>query len=176
MSSGSVRQNDESNLVALVVDGIELHPTQYQEAVGDGLLSINAIAMVPAEANERVRTLLKDHSPVPVVRRGIADSPVIMAFGKCAWSTHPGGTKYSLFLREESGAPAKLRSHEIAEHRRHDMLAYRAGFLDELAILLVSKGVITEQELEGVHRRADAAIRDRMLNWLEVPDVDELKR
>lgn len=161
---------------ALVLDGVELQPTLYEEWDYEGRLTMNVIAMVSAQDSEIIRKRLKDHSPFPVLRQGIDDGPAMMAFGACAFSKHPEGVKYSLFLREEGGSIPPIRAYQFVEARRHDMIAYRAGFSEELATLLVEKGVITAGELERVKDRAVAGIADRMLDWQEVPDVDDLAR
>ena len=176
MSTDAVPAAEHPGPETLVVDGVDLHPTRYQETLSGHELTINAIAIVPVAADKRLRKHMKEHSSFSVVRRGISDTPITMSFGTCAWSPHAEGTKYSLVLREEKpGVDPVLSAHAVAEYRRQDILAYRAGFSEELARLLVSNGTISQEELDGVRRRADASVGDRMLDWLEVRDVDELR-
>jgi hypothetical protein len=174
----TLREAEDLQPTALLIDGLEMHPIRYKEEFSGDELSINATVLVDDTANERLRALIREGAHFPVVRRGINDTPVQMRFGMCGWSEHDEGTKYDLVMVDptrDDPEDAGIHIVAAAQAQRHGQLAYRIEFTEGLAKLLVAKGIITEAELEGVSDRAHEKIWERRMTFLQVDDAEQLK-
>lgn len=166
---------EELDLEALLVAGEELHPYEYrEEIVGDGLTLW--AKLVGSETDVfRLRRLFRGSDSLPVVRRGIEDTPRQMRLGVGEWSEFDDRVKYRLVLVErgvdESAHP------ELARIRRDNgraALGFYMNFAERIVETLVANGSLTAQEVETARERASedpVAVRHDF--WRVVSDIDE---
>lgn len=170
-----LRECEDLNLEALVVNGTELHPYEYREEAVPGGLTVWAKLVGAEEDVLRLRRELRSAQTVQVVRRGIQDTPRRMRLGVGEWSEFEDRVKYRLVLVEdgvdESGHP------ELARIRRENgraALGFYMNFAERLVGLLVAKGVLEPAEVEAVREAASFdPVVARHDFWRVVADIDD---
>jgi hypothetical protein len=170
-----LRQIESWKIDALVVDGIEMYPHQYTEEAGTAALRIDAKVKVSEEDSERLLKRLEKRGYFPVVRRGIQDEPREMRFGMVNWSENEGEIKYNLVLVEKSPEDERPQ-HQlgIADANARAHLAFEIALRRELFTLLQSKGVLSEEEIAGLERKAEENEWRIQNGFYRVKDVDLL--
>lgn len=178
----TLREAEELNLDALVLDDLELRPTRYHEEVRQDILHAEATVLVDDATRDQLRALMQADGGggpyFPFVRRGINDAPVEMRFGMCGWSEHPEGTKYRLILVDRrydalgESPHAHISDHDRMNRRR--TLAFRAAMLDEVLAALVGKGLLSDAEVDALRERAKGRVWDVQHAFWRVPDADDL--
>lgn len=170
-----LRECEELNLEALVVDGIEIHPYEYrEEVVGDGL-TLWAKFVGTEEDVRRLRRILANREAVPVVRRGIQNFAREMRLGVGEWTEFEDRVKYRLVLVEvgvDEGAHVELA--RIRRENSRAALGFYMNFAEGLVDLLLEKGVLTEAEVEAVREASSlepVAVGHGF--WRVVADIDE---
>jgi hypothetical protein len=170
-----LRESEELALEALLLDGLELHPYEYrEEVVADGL-AIWAKMVGEREYVSRLGEIIRRRESFPVIRRGIQDRPRDMRLELAEWSEYEDRVKYRIVLLErsiEAGPRAQLLT--LEEERNRAALAYYANLVERLAALLVSRGVLSPQELAAARAAAhETPTVERQDAW-HVADVDAL--
>jgi hypothetical protein len=175
----SVRVNEKENLVLdrLSIDGRDFVPTRYKASAHNGILSISVQVTVDDGQRDWLRSLMDAQVYFPVIRRGINDAPTQMRFGLCTWSRHGTETKYLLRLVDERDDAQDWRAPTSADVWRENKtraLLFRAAYVDEIAALLVRKGLLTDAEVEQIKADAGRQVPERSHRLLETDDVDRL--
>lgn len=170
-----LREAEELALEALLLEDLELHPYEYrEEVVGDGL-AIWA-KMVGTDADlQRMREQVRKSGSFRVVRRGINDQPRQMRLRVAEWSEYLDRLKYRLVLVDndlDEGEYPQLA--EVAEENGRAAVAYYANLTERLAGLLVSKGVLSAEELSAVREVARNEPSITRHDFWRVVDVDAL--
>jgi hypothetical protein len=170
-----LRECEELDLEALVVDGIELHPYEYREEPTNGGLTIFAKLVGSEEDVHELRRVLRGRESVPVVRRGIEDAPREMRLGVGEWTEHEDRMKYRIVLLEagvdDASHPELVR---IRRENNRAALGFYMNFAERLVGLLVDKGVLTEKEVEAAREAASfepVAVGNDF--WRVVSDIDD---
>jgi hypothetical protein len=178
-STYTVELKEAENLQpeALVIDGEEFHPTRYKEEVHQGELIVHAVVTATRERHDALRDHVDKRDFFPVIRRGIRDTPVNLRFGLCAWSEHEGTFKHRLIMLDGKFDEGRRGRHITDAQRanRHTMVAYDSAYLIELTQLLVDKNLINAEDVQGLKDRAKSATQGRIDMWLRVRDVDDLE-
>jgi hypothetical protein len=98
-----------------------------------------------------------------------------MRLGVGEWSENDGRVKYRLVLvdraLERSAASELVR---IDEENSRAALSYYANLTERLTELLVAKGVLTPEEVEGLREAARLELGVARHELWRVPDVDLL--
>lgn len=174
----------------LVIDGRSFgKPDRYSEKVddvrteqGDELraLIVHATVRLSDDDLDWVWNRKRSNEPryFPVVRQGVSDEPRSMRFGRVIWDRHDDGLRAFLVLVEETydrdpdhQGPALLERPEDSTVRRQ-FLDLQVE-MDRLLELLVSKNVLTPDEVSLVKRPDEEARWQRRRSLYEVDDVDE---
>jgi len=173
-----IDEREVLQIEALVVDGMEMRPTRFEETVdSDGAVHIGAQVLVDDDTRDRLHELTVREGYFPVIRRGISDAPVEMRCGMCAWSQHDDGTKYLLALVDKRYDEPRRSSANIVElyrQNRTNTLVFRAELLEELLLRLVDKGIFTDAEIEAARAAAEARVPKRHRRLFQSTDVDLL--
>lgn len=153
-----LREAEELRLEALLLNGLELHPYEYREAVvGDGL-TVEARVETTSDDLDRVRALVRTGDALRVVRAGIQDEPREMRVGVAQWAEAEDLLKLRLVLLDRSlDALARPEIARIEEENSRAALGYYADFLERLADLMVRRGVLSAAELEALRDDAQRA-------------------
>lgn len=170
-----LRECEELDLEALVVDGIELHPYEYREEPTNGGLTIVAKLVGSERDVHELRRVLRGRGSVPVVRRGIEDAPREMRLGVGEWTEHEDRMKYRIVLLEagvdDATHPELVR---VRRENNRAALGFYMNFAERLVALLVERGVLTEEEVETVREAASfepVAVGNDF--WRVVSDIDD---
>jgi hypothetical protein len=170
-----LREAEDLNLEALVIDSMELHPYEYREVVLDDGLTIWAKAVGTHADVTRINRLIRTRSTFPVVRRGIQDEPREMRLGVAEWSEYEDRIKYRLVLVDRVVSD-DLRAElgRIQEENNRAALGYYVNLVDRLAELLVEREVLTRKELDSIREVARAHPGVARHEFWHVADVDLL--
>lgn len=169
-----LREPEELSLEVLLLDGMELHPYEYRErVVGDGVAIWAKMAITPEDV-QQLRGLIRARTTLPVVRRGIQDTPREMRVGVAEWSESADGLKCRLVLVEHGldvgGHPELTR---IEEENTRAAMGFYANFLERLAERLVDKGVLSRAEVDELRDAARLAPGTTHRELWRVVEVDE---
>lgn len=170
-----LREAEELTLESLLVDDLELYPYEYREEVQADGLAIQAKVVGTPEDVERIRELVRARDAFPVVRRGIQPQPREMRLGLAEWSEYEDRVKYRVVLVDagmEDGVGGALG--RIAEEKNRAAVGYYANLMERLAELLVERGVLTRQEIEGAREAAARGTGVARQEFWHVADVDAL--
>ncbi len=170
-----LQEDEELSLRALVVDNVELHPYEYREEISDeGELTIWAKLVGSKTQVFRLRALLNTQDPFPVVRHGIQNEPRSMRFGVAEWSEHEGRIKVRLVLVDRDAHradhPEVLR---IARENQQAAVAFYMNFVERLADVLETRGLLSAAEIEAAREAAREAPWQARQEFWRVPDVDQ---
>lgn len=170
-----LREAEELTLEALVLDDLELYPYEYREEVRGDALTIQAKMVGTGEDVERIRELVRGRGAFPVVRRGIQPDAREMRLGVAEWSNYEDRVKYRLVLVD--GGTDGDDGHTLArltEERNRASVGYYANLVERLADLLVERGVLARQEVDGAREAAARGWGVARQEFWHVADVDAL--
>ncbi len=163
---------------SLILGEIEVFPYDYKEEYieeSDALM-ITAKIEVSEEKIQELDNLYEGNLYFDVVRNGISDKKLEMRFGQGNWSKNEGKIKQELILVEkkydEKSTPMRLPHEPIISNMRK-MLAQTKNQHDELMKLLLSKDIISEDEINTIKKESEKNFRKTMHNFYEVKDLDE---
>ena len=145
-----------------------------EQFIGDDLTIWAKMVGTQADVT-RINRLIRTRSSFPVIREGIQDKPREMRLGVAEWSEYEDRIKYRLVLvdREiDEGVRAQLA--RIQEQNDRSALGYYANLVDRLTDLLVSRGVISRAELDGIREGARSEPGVARHDVWHVADVDVL--
>lgn len=170
-----LKECEELNLDALLIDGVELHPYEYREEVAGDRLAIWAKLVGTEEEVAMLRRLFRSRGALPVVRKGIEEQPREMRLGLGEWTERDDRIEYRLVLVElgadESAHPDLVR---IRKQNNRAAQGFYMNFAEQLVKLMMAKGVLTEAEVEEIREAASTdpvAVRNDF--WRVVPDIED---
>lgn len=170
-----LREKEELSLEALLLGELELHPYEYRERLLDGGLVIWAKLVGNAEDLERLRTLVREAEPFPVVRRGIQDEPRSMRLGVAEWSVFADRVKYRIVLTDaEVNERMRMELERLEEENSRAALGYYENFIERLSDLLVQRGLLSSEELSALREEARTSRGVSRHEFWRVADVDAL--
>jgi hypothetical protein len=169
----SLRQREKLMTESLKLGDMAVHPYRYMETISQDALVLTIRATVDATTLQTLRAL-----PLyfPVVREGISDEPRSMRFGAVIWSSADEQEfKIQATIVEEK-YDAKGNQHSFLEPMLGNLMksvsSTNARFKTLVQILL-SKGLITEEEKANIVEVSDEELRRRNYEFDRVVDVDE---
>jgi len=170
-----LREVEELELQALLLEGVELHPYEFRESfIGEGL-ALRAKLVGTHEDLERVRELVRTHEVLRVVRLGIQDAPREMRLGVAEWSPFEEGIKYRLVLVDhETSEEMRAVLARIEEENARAALGYYENFVERLVDLLVQRQVVTPEEVAALREAARVNPGTPRPDCWRVADVDAL--
>lgn len=172
----SFKQVDKLELEALIFSGLTLYPYYYEESYDDGVI-IEAKVKVTKEELETINSLQDNHDNYfEVLRQGINDKILSMRFGKTIWSEHESFYKINLILVEKSyddidNQRADLFQPEL--YNMKDKVANLSAFSDELVRLLISKEILSKEDVDVIKGNINNRFNDEYRKLYKVTDIDE---
>lgn len=165
---------EDLNVEKLLIEDIELPVYEYAEEYKDDSLRIDAKAKVSYEKLDKLREIEKSKDYFEVVRQGISEEKKEMRFGKVVWSKHDEFTKHDMVLVEKSydkGNKLPLPNDPELSNIM-SRLAFEVTFLDQITDLLVSKEIISKDELDEIEEEASSKVNERKREFYLVGDID----
>lgn len=170
-----LREAEELSLEALRIEELELHPYEYREEVVGRGLTIRAKVMGGEAEIERLRALVGARRELSVVRSGISEEPRRMRLAVAEWSQAEDRIKYRLVLVDHDlDAEGRAELARIEEEKSRAALGFYANLFERFATLMVSKGLLTREELRTLREQARDAPGIPTHEMWRVPDVDEV--
>ena len=167
----------DTQLTSLTIGDLTMDPSRYEEDTSVfGKRSIVASVVLDEDDARRLRSLLATQKPLDVVRHGISEPPVVLTPGHMVHSRNEGGGIKTRFALVEPGQDDGLSRFEIFATtlgNAMDLLADERRRSNELLGLLVTKGVLSEDEAAGIAARDAASEADIRYALTEVADADD---
>ena len=170
-----LREHEELSLEALLLGDLELHPYEYRERIlGEGL-TIWAKLVGTEEDLERLRGTVRGREAFRVVRRGIQDQPREMRLGVAEWSMFDDRVKYRVVLVDaDLNEEMRFELARIEEENSRAALSFYENVVERLTELLVHRGVVTLEEIQGLREAARSSPGVTRHEFWRVADVDAL--
>lgn len=151
---------EHENLVADRVEfpTLDLTPTRYSEQAYGGALLIEILTEALDGASRQALEELLDNSHVHeepqyfnIHRRGVAEEPLSVRFGRVLWQDNPEGPSYLVVLVSEEGDGPELQKgapqpHDPQLQRLVDHETHTLARLDRIEQALVRAGLLDESE------------------------------
>lgn len=170
-------KEEDLKVEALVLNGQEFALYSYREHYNDSALLIQAKVRLSDAQLEKLKALLRGPKYFSVIRKGSNDEPLTMRFGNCHWSQDQEFTKYELNLVEQSHdqelEDTAVDNNELELLNLQNALAVNNNFVQELAVFLVNKKVITMGELNELKKKANEKAVDAIRDLYKVEDIDQ---
>lgn len=173
--SCDLEEAEELVIEKLIVDDFELEPYRYEEKFTNKGLEIDARVRLAPEQADRLVAHVKDHDYCPVVRKGVSEQTREMSVVAYDWSVHDGYIKQALSLvdrSEEDDRPKSSGATFMMSHLR--MTAETASGLDELLSALLDKGILTQEDRDGIKERARKNSWRKHREMNKVKDLDDI--
>lgn len=166
------------NIKSLIIRDIEMDPYYYDEEYDTARDAIIITARVTL-TKDRVDDLLGFESGdiyFPVIRSGISDEKLEMRFGKVLWSETEENIKLNLIIVEKSydendKHPSRLFEPELSNIM--STLDYTKKLNNELIDLLISKNVVSLEEIDALKMKSETGKRKAYHNFYQVKDIDD---
>jgi hypothetical protein len=165
-------QEEKVNIQSLQLDGLTIIPYTYKEIFDEqDRMIIDARARLTPD---EVRSLRGLPHYFPVVRKGISDKPQEMRFGRQLWSDHGEYVKQDIYLVGREQDKEKLGGLLQPEMFLWESgIAESSGLLDGLIDFLKTKGVLDDETIQQLRKRAADGMGDRREQFRRVNDLDE---
>lgn len=158
----------------LAINDLKAIPYDYSEEYDNGLI-INAKIKVKREMSTKLNELKHDVGYFNVVRKGISDKNIKMRFGKVIWSEDGDYVKMDICLVEDAYDTIPSNAGKIMQPELGNImniLAYTVDFSEKLSEILISKGIISANELEDIKKASKENIKNRHIDYFKVEDID----
>jgi hypothetical protein len=170
-----LREVEDVKPTSVELLGLDLVPYKYEERVDDGGIVIEMKVRVPRSENDLLEERILAGSFFPVIRHGVEEQPREMRFGKCIWSEDGDHIKQILFLVEkvvhETDPGQDLFWPEGP--RTRGMTAETREMMEALLVLLAERNVLSDDDIAGIRKRAEAGMPKRARRLYRVDDIDE---
>lgn len=161
-------------LEALEICDLMLNPYEVEQNYDNGI-TMRASVRVNEDELNKIREIQYRNDYFSVIRHGISEKRISMRFGKNVWSEHEGMYKVKLILIEECyDSDNNYRASydpELPNMKR--MLAYQKDLNDRLITLLLSKGIVSEEEIENIRVQAKNNYNETNELFYKVKDIDK---
>jgi len=167
---------EDLHVDSLTVGGLNFYPYSYKEEfIHDGL-SIDAKVKLSEFEFAEVKKLIEKNDYFKVTRHGISEEPREMKFGLTFWSRHKETIKFEIILNEKKCFETQKNFFDQSFQRISNMsllLAKQDGILKELLAILISKNLLTNEEITKIEEKASKQTLDRQIDFCRVEDIDE---
>ena len=162
---------EEIKLNKLILDDLELTPYQYKEDFDcDESLSAEVRVLLSEAQFKKVKEL-RDRDSFTVIRIGINEIPRQMCIMPSAWSRDEKGIKYQFSLYDQKDD--NTLSIYTTAWRVVDLVIKQDQIIEQLANLLIQKGVLKKEEYEGIKAAIPKRNLDIELELRQEKDLDE---
>lgn len=173
-----LKEVEKLNIESLTLGETEVFPYEYEEEYieeKEALIIITKIE-VPEKTIIELQKLDENTQYFEVLRNGISNNKIKMRFGKGIWSRNDGKIKQKLILVEENydkDSTPSVIVHEPDLTNMKKMLAQTKNENDELIKLLLSKDLISEEDIEKIRTESKNNFIKTNRNFSEVDDLDK---
>jgi hypothetical protein len=159
---------------ALIVNDLRVKPERYAEHWRGDRLEVHALLAVSAEEHKVLKKIVASDEPTSVVRVGVSDEPRSMEVHEGPWSERDGSFHWLVRL-EDSAREAEERPNAgwLQMGRTYHSVPYLLASFEEMANVLIAKGLITDEDYKGVKERAFATRGERAVELMKVDDVEK---
>jgi hypothetical protein len=166
-------EREELKLESLQIGDMTLTPYKYEDHFDLNALICTTCMIVDATTYENLRNL---PAYFPVIRKGISDEPRSMRLGLVLWSSDDEETfKVKATLVEESydknGRALNLLEPMFTNVMQQ--LAVTSARFTQLLNVLEAKGILTEEEKNGVFEVPESELRHREDLFYRLRDLDK---
>ena len=166
-----LEEMEEIKLNKLILDDLELIPYQYREDFDyDERLSAEVRVRLSEVQFKKVKEL-RERDSFTVIRVGINETPRQMCIMPSAWSRDEKGVKYQFALYDQKDIN-DINPYRII-WRAVDLVIEQDQLLEQLANLLIQKGVLEKEEYEGIKTGIPKRNWDIELELYKEKDLDE---
>ena len=167
---------EDFHIDSLTVGGVNFYPYSYKEEfIHDGLRIEVKVKLSEFEFAE-LKKLIEKNDYFKVIRHGISDEPREMIFELPFWSKHEETIKYKIILKEKKCFETQKNFFDQSSQWISNMsllLAKQDGILKELLAILISKNLLTNEEITIIEEKASKQTLDRQIDFCRVEDIDE---
>ena len=110
-----------------------------------------------------------------MIRKGISNKELEMRFGVPLWSEEENRIKERLIIVEKIYDENKSKSGSLFQPEMSNIqnkLAYTENLNAELINLLLSKEILTSDEVENIKEKAELDIKNTWYDFYKVEDID----
>lgn len=161
------------NVKELHVNGLRLAPSRYAERWRGDYLEAHALVTVGKTDHQELIQLASAFDPVSVVRLGLSAEPRTMEIQQGPWAERDGHFRWLLRLEDVREPDRGPNAGLLVMGRTHHSVPYLLALVEDMADLLVSKGVIDQGDFSKVKDRALQRRGERAVEMLKVDDIDE---
>lgn len=169
-----LEQIEKLEIKQLVIAGIKLSPYKYSEKYDNGII-IDTCVRLSNEETEQIKNAIGENKYFEVIREGISQEPKTMRFGKTIWSEDGEFTKKSWVLVENIYDEKNPKLHHWLEPEWSNIqieLAIQKHINKSLLNLLMSKDIITLQDVDKLTTEANNHYKEFLKYFLKVDDID----
>lgn len=165
-----LEEMEEIKLDKLILDDLELTPYQYREKIDlYNSLSAEGRVLLSEAQFERVKELIE--KDIIVIRKGISETPKQMYLLPAGWSKDEEGIKLQFRLNEPKDENELNPFRTI--WRAVDLIIEQDQIIEQLANLLIQKGIIKKIEYESIKARIPEKNWNIKLKLTKEDDLDE---
>lgn len=166
------------NIESLIIGDLEIFPYEYEEEYDDAIISTVKVKLTKIESEklDSLDGLENKDRYFKVIRKGISEDKLDMRFGQVIWSEDGDFIKKKMTLVEkiyDENEETKSTLFQPEMGNMRSMIAYNRNLTNELMDLLLSKGVISSDEIEEIKEKAGANLAKTYRKFYKVSDVDE---
>ena len=162
----------------LIIEGIESEVLKYKEEYDkyNDAIIIHATIKSTEEQREETKKAIGENEYFKVIRPGISNDVLNMRFGKTIWSKHDGYIKRNIVLVEKK---YDLKDNNIKPFfwpelgNMQQMLAKNISYTEILEKVLISKGIMTQEEIQKVRQEVEENYKEVYKNYYLVEDAEE---
>lgn len=162
------------NIDGLIIGDLEVFPYEYKEEHDEDKNAIIITAKVKLTKKES-KILRNNDRYFKVIRKGISNKELEMRFGVPLWSEEENRIKERLIIVEKIYDENKSKSGSLFQPEMSNIqnkLAYTENLNAELINLLLSKEILTSDEVENIKEKAELDIKNTWYDFYKVQDID----
>lgn len=158
----------------LIINDLRITPKCYTERwVGDRL-EVHALVTLSLDEHNVLKKMIASDESVSVVRVGVSDESRSMEIHQGPWSDRDGSFQWLVRLEDrERDVERKPSAGLLVMGRTHHSIPYLLASFEEMAKVLIGKGLITDEDYKGIKQRAFERRGERAIEMLKVDDVQE---
>ncbi|MGO1632867.1 MAG: hypothetical protein ACTHXX_12715 [Staphylococcus equorum] len=173
-----LKEIEKLNIESLTLGKIEVFPYDYEEEYikEKEALTITAKIEVSEDTIAKLDKLREEKRYFEVIRNGISSDKLKMRFGQGLWSKNEEKIKQKLILVEENydKVPTSMTfPHEPDVTNMKKMLAQAKNQNDELIKLLLSKNLISKEDVDKIKTESKINFGKTNRKFYEVDDLDK---
>jgi len=169
---------EKLEIKSLIIRDLEIFPYQYNETYDERKDSIIIEAKVKLTENEAAEILNTENDKIyfTVLRNGISEDKLGMRFGTVIWSKIEENIKLNLIIVEKKYDEDGEKTSQLFEPEISNImsiLSYTKNLNNELLELLISKKLVSVEEIDAIKKKANDNKKKTMRDFFEVKDIDD---